>query len=85
MTPKELHNYLLKNNDLYKKSYNSGVKITVRIEACNTGNGFAKVFSRFNSNMTVIAPTTKIVNYYFGNYLEGNGVYLNFINGNQIK
>jgi hypothetical protein len=81
MYPKQLHEYLLKYNKLYQESFYSGRKITVRIEACNTGNGFAAKFSRYNSNMTVIAPTSRIVNYYFGNYLEGNGVYKSFING----
>lgn len=83
MTPKQLHKYLLKHNDLYQNSYNKGQKITIRIEACSTAStGFAKAFSSFNSNATVIAPTTKIVFFYLGNYLENKGVYQKFNNGN---
>ncbi len=86
MTPAELHAFLMKYNNLYQDSINNGRHITVRLEACSMGSGnnsFAQRFSSFNKNMTVIAPTTKIVNYYFGNYLENNGSYLRFNNGMQ--
>ena len=81
MTPRQLHEYLLANNKLYYESYTLGKTITVRLEACNTGNGFAKEFSGFNSHMNVVAPTNFITNYFFWNKVDSPGRYLIFYNG----
>ena len=85
MYPKQLHEFLYNNNDIYKMSVDQGVAITVRIEACKTGLGFAREFSRYNSNMTVVAPTTQIISYSgFFNYLSNGGTYLNFKGGKKL-
>ncbi|MFA9289807.1 MAG: hypothetical protein ACEQSF_01085, partial [Solirubrobacteraceae bacterium] len=81
---KQLHDYLYKNNDLYRYSMNNGTKITVKIMACNTGNGFAQKFSIYNPNATVIAPSSYIHNAAGFNYMR-EGSYLKFNNGNLIK
>lgn len=80
----ELHWFLLKYNHTYQNSFLKGHHITVRLEACQTGNGLARDFSTLNPHMTVIAPNVDIVNYYFGNYLDGNGKYLYFFRGKQL-
>ena len=83
---KQLHQFLLKYNDLYKMSMNEGLPMTVRIEACNTGNFLAKEFSRFNPNATVIAPTKGILcGVGFWDTLEKGGKYVTFKNGQELK
>jgi|GEM_PF-5759442 len=81
MTPEELHKYLLSNNKLYQKSYFQGVTIVVRIEACNTGNGFAREFSSYNHHMIVYAPNAKIQFAAGFNYVVKGGKYLDFWRG----
>jgi RHS repeat-associated protein len=85
MNGEQLHKFLLKYNDTYKNSFKNGIHITVRLEACQTGKILGKEFSNYNPYMTVIAPNVDIVNYYFGNYLEGNGKYLVFFNGSELN
>lgn len=80
MRPKELHEYLLSNNKLYQKSYYHGEAIVVRIEACNTGNGFAREFSSYNHHMLVYAPTTRVWNVLGVNFVKP-GSYVEFWRG----
>jgi hypothetical protein len=84
MSAQHLHSFLLKYNHTYQNSYQKGFFITVRLEACRTGLYLGKVFSNLNPHMIVIAPNVDIVNYYFGNYLDGNGKYLYFFRGKQL-
>jgi RHS repeat-associated protein len=86
MNGKQLHEFLLKYNELYKKSMDEGLPITVRIEACKTGNLLAKEFSKNNPNATVIAPTTNIETKFgfWDNLLDG-GKYVSFKNGQPLN
>jgi len=81
---KNLHDYLFKHNNLYRSSLINGTKITVKIMACNSGNGFAKIFSTYNPNATVIGPSSFIHNAAGFNYMK-DGSYLKFNNGKIIK
>ncbi len=86
MNGKQLHEFLLKYNELYKLSMSEGLPITVRIEACNTGNLLAKEFSKNNPNATVIAPTKGIVcSFGFWDTLEKGGKYVSFKNGQPLN
>jgi RHS repeat-associated protein len=86
MNGKQLHEFLLKYNELYKISMDKGLAITVRIEACNTGNLLAKEFSKNNPNATVIAPTTSIeTRLGFWDTLVDGGKYVSFKNGQPIN
>ncbi len=86
MNGKQLHEFLLKYNELYKKSMDEGLPITVRIEACKTGNLLAKEFSKHNPNITVIAPTTNIVTKFgFWDTLKDGGKYVSFKNGQPLN
>lgn len=84
MYAQQLHWFLLKYNHTYQNSYLKGLHITVRLEACQTGISLGREFSKLNPHMTVVAPNVDIVNYYFGNYLDGNGKYLYFFRGKQL-
>jgi len=86
MYPKQLHEYLLTNNKLYKESYTLGTMITVRLEACSTGSGFAQIFSGFNEHLIVVAPNHNLQNVLLiWNYVvsegESKGQYLEFWRG----
>jgi len=86
MKPQQLHEYLLANNKLYHESYTMGTMITVRLEACSTGSGFAQIFSGFNEHMIVVAPNHNIQNVLLiWNYVvsegESKGQYLEFWRG----
>ncbi|MBS4039820.1 MAG: RHS repeat-associated core domain-containing protein, partial [Flavobacteriales bacterium] len=83
MGPKALHNYLYKNNNLYRQSYDNKTIIDINIMACKTGNQFAQQLSLINPYLNVKAPTTNIEGVF--NTIKNDGKWVIYNNGILIE
>jgi hypothetical protein len=88
MDPQDLHNYLYKNNTLYKNSFDKRIPLTICINACNTGLGFGAQLSRINPYLNVRAPNTYLSGWFNSfscknSSYDSSGAMLWFNNGKQ--